>query len=118
MAEVFTLGEEKKATDDDCKGLSFRGYNNMFRGSDGRIEWKQGIKPLKRKSCPGCNRCGPILDSLKEDVFSGSVVFPEEIKNGAEYTVRIVVDSVDGRYADEWHTEIIEVKNGSKRSSL
>ncbi len=39
-----------------CKGLFYRGYNNIFF-SGGRLEQKRGYRFLKRMSCKGCQNC-------------------------------------------------------------
>lgn len=52
----FKFDEEPIDELGDCKGLVFRGYRNEYFHK-GTYEIKQGIRLLKRKSCPGCEHC-------------------------------------------------------------
>lgn len=70
---------------DPCKGLVFRGYRSQF-AYKGHIGERQGLKLLKRKSCHGCPKCGPILDSAAELTADLSILF-DEIQDGALYTL-------------------------------
>jgi len=49
-----------------CKGLLFRGTISSFTNDKGHIGTKKYLKLLKRKSCPGCARCGWIMDFIHE----------------------------------------------------
>lgn len=54
-----------------CKGVFFRGYNNIFF-SGGRLEQKRGYRLLKRKSCPGCSGCTWLRDEALIEEASNS----------------------------------------------
>ena len=93
-----------------CIGLTFRGYRNFYY-QDGRLELKQGIRLLKRKSCPGCEKCGWMLDELKELLYCDSVIMPE-IEHGNLYSIRTINVSRDWEtgYVDDYDIEIYEVE--------
>lgn len=52
----------------DCKGLYWRGVENIFVDKSGRIKQTKEIRLLKRKSCPGCEKCFWIFDELIESI--------------------------------------------------
>jgi len=84
----------------ECKGLVFRGINTTWY-SNGRLENKQGIRLLKKKSCPGCLMCGWILEDM--DMRPHHVILPEII-SGALYTVVSINETRDWEtgYVDDW----------------
>lgn len=95
-----------------CKGLFFRGYRNVYSvGSEFHI--KQGFKLLKRKSCTGCERCHYYFDDMYEMIDSNCVVYPNEIKNGGLYSLRVTNVGTDWEsgIVDEWDYEFFEVIN-------
>lgn len=100
---------EEKSDEIQCKGLVFRGYRNSYY-KDGKFELKQGIKLLKRKSCPGCEQCGYLLDDLKEFAGTDSLIIPD-IKDFKEYSVRVTNIHTDWEsgMVDDWDLEIFEI---------
>lgn len=90
-----------------CKGLVFRGFNSMFF-SDGRLEERRGIRLLKRESCPGCEKCGFLLDDMSEQVIIGSMIIPE-IEHGKLYEVIVINESRDWEtgYVDDYDLEVV-----------
>jgi len=105
----FDLVTVENPEKDHCIGLIFRGYRNFYM-QGGKIELKQGIRLLKRKSCPGCNDCEYLLEDANESISCGSLIFPE-IEDGAEYSVRntnIRTDWESGM-VDSWDTEVYKL---------
>lgn len=94
----------------ECKGLVFRGYNTMFK-SGNHIGYHQGIKLLKRKSCPGCEKCDGLLEFVTEDIYCDTLEIPQ-IKHGKLYSIRIVVDGTDWEsgLVDACHAEVYEIE--------
>lgn len=90
-----------------CKGLFFRGFKSRFL-QNGRFEEKQGIRLLKRTSCPGCDKCYRTIDDMIER--TDAIIMPE-IENGALYTVRVTNQSTDWEtgYVDDWDIEIVKL---------
>jgi len=84
----------------ECKGLVFRGYNTVFR-SGNHIANHQGIKLLKRKSCPGCDTCENTLDCFDEDINCGTVDIPT-IEHDKLYSLRWINDGRD------WETGYVD----------
>ena len=95
----------------DCKGLVFRGYNSTFK-SGNHVGRHQGIKLLKRQSCPGCEKCGYLLDSLYDSISDESLEMPE-IENGELYSIDIVEDGRDWEsgICDDWHTRVYKIES-------
>ena len=96
---------------DKCTGLVFRGFNSFFWSGE-KLERREGIRLLKKKSCPGCEKCGFILDDLSVQVIIGSMIMPS-IEDGKLYTVRITNQSTDWEtgYVDDYDTEVILLNN-------
>lgn len=93
----------------ECKGVYFRGKVNQFV-TDTRVARHVEVTLLKRKSCPGCSKCGHFLDDVRESLGWGELHL-DNIEHGKLYRAKTVVDSVDwegGGYADGWHTEFQE----------
>lgn len=114
LDEIFQL--ETRPIDESiehCKGVFFRGYRSQYFQND-KFELKQGVKLLKRKSCPGCSQCAFILDNLQELSYTeGAIIFPKYgIENGKLYSVCVVNESRDWEsgVVDSWDLEIMEVK--------
>ena len=95
----------------NCKGLVFRGYNSTFI-SGNYVGKHQGIKLLKKKSCPGCEKCDYLLDEINESVACG-VLEMDEIEHGELYSVSVKIDSIDYEtgYADNWHAHIYKLES-------
>jgi len=70
-----------------CKGLIFRGFKSLYM-ANGVICKKEGVKLLKRMSCPGCEQCFIMMDELREFVNNEAIIIPE-IEHGALYTPEI-----------------------------
>jgi hypothetical protein len=81
----------KPSGEQTCKGITFRGYRNLFFAS-GRLELQQGVRLLKSKSCSG--DCGSkccdhwMLDDINESLACGTVILPE-IEHGALYSIKM-----------------------------
>ncbi len=104
------LPETGQSTE-DCKGLVYRGYVNEFY-FDGRYELKQGLRKLKKKSCPGCYHCGYLEDEMNEFISMDTRIIIPEIEHGELYTLTISNVSRDWEsgIADDWDMEFIKIK--------
>jgi len=85
----------------ECKGLIFRLHINFFKNSKGHIVYKETMVPLKRRSCPGCQYCGFLLDDLSEHDHMPIVEDPE---HGALYMLGVTNESRDFETGiiDDW----------------
>jgi hypothetical protein len=105
---------EGKSLKNECKGLVFRGYASSFYDiKRGRVEWREGIRLLKKKSCPGCEECGGMLDSLPDMIYCQGVISPEGgIEDGKLYTMTVTNISKDceSGIVDDWDLQIIQVE--------
>lgn len=110
MYEFQVLPLREASMVDECRGLWFRGYSNIFY-SDGRFEKKQGIRLLKRRSCKGCYKCHLLLHNAREMMSYGNLIFPDEIKDGGLYTIQVtnIHKDWESGYVDDWDIEIVEV---------
>lgn len=104
----FDLSETAD-THKECNGLIFRGYSSTFY-KDGHIGQKQGVRLLKRKSCPGCEKCGWLLDEISEEIACDAIIFPN-IEHGKEYTIRVINISHDYEtgHCDGYDLEIVKI---------
>ena len=96
----------------ECKGLIFRGYSYMFYSHKAhKIEWQQGIRLLKKKSCKGCEQCGWIFDTIDDLLSSDGVIFPiDGIVDKELYTITVVNERRDWESGviDSWDFKIVE----------
>jgi hypothetical protein len=102
-----------KVEEKNCIGKLFRGYHSMFLCDGTHFGYREGIKLLKRKSCPGCDHCFWMEDELYERANDGDVILPKGgIKQGALYRIEIANVSKDWESGiiDEWDLKIVEVK--------
>ncbi len=56
-----------------CKGVRFRYRSRGFMSDRGEYIQQQVLRPLKRKSCPGCIQCISTLDTLRTRVAVGKL---------------------------------------------
>jgi hypothetical protein len=66
--DLFANVEEIEDEPDECKGLIFRCIKSRCITSYDGIMEKTELRLLKRKSCPGCFKCGWVIDYLREDI--------------------------------------------------
>lgn len=79
-----------------CKGVFMRYVETQFATKAGGWAQRSELRPLKRMSCPGCEKCGYIGDSLSE--------FPDDLEFGPGITSGdIVVMGWQGEGVD-WET--------------
>lgn len=93
-----------------CTGQIFKGYRTMFF-SKGRIEIRQGIRHLKKKSC-NCDKCCGVLDAVQEATSDGYLIMPDIIENDAFYGVRFINVSTDWEtgYVDSYDVSIYKLE--------
>lgn len=71
----------------DCKGVYWRYRRSAYWGSDGSINMRDTFRLLKSKSCPGCDSCYPILDSVSEHMNLGLDIGFSGLTHGDMVTV-------------------------------
>ena len=101
-----------KSNSPECKGLTFRGYSSVYTSSKSRgVEKREGIKLLKKKSCPGCEKCSWLLDDIPESIACKTLILPE-IEHGALYSLRVTNESRDyeSGYVDDYDLEFYKIK--------
>jgi len=112
-----------------CKGLLFRGYSSLYYDNDGKIERKEGLRLLKRKSCNAFEDCGSyagdvlkmrcdwwMLDEMREAIDCEGVIFPE-IEDKALYRLRVVNETYDWEsgYCDGYDLEFYKVEENDSK---
>jgi len=90
-----------------CRGLVFRGRVNAFVNNRGEYVYKESMRPLKRLSCPGCVKCGWLVEGLKEYLAEGMQPNIDSIDDQALYELVITNVSTDWEtgYVDDWDLE-------------
>ena len=93
-----------------CKGLVFRGYNNKFVTSDRRIGNHQGVRLLKKLSCPGCQWCDFFFDDMGDMIYTDGIIWPEII-DGKLYSIHVVNIKRDWEsgIVDDYQFEIFQL---------
>ena len=110
---MTTIFDKIKIAEQSCKGLIFRGYNSQFFDyKNKRIEKKEGLKLLKRKSCKGCSYCGFYFDDMYDMLEMDGIIFPEKIENNKLYGIKIVNEQTDWEtgIVDQWDYEFYLLK--------
>lgn len=105
-------------TEDECKGLFFRGRTSAYVNGDTYGE-KVTLRLLKRMSCKGCSKCCHLIDDLNEQIYASTVgtwggesQLDIEIKDGHIYQLQIIESSIDWEsgLCDNWTVGFREVK--------
>jgi hypothetical protein len=94
----------------ECKGLVFRANRSQyFTGST--LASRTELRLLKRKSCPGCEKCGWLWDELRQSDFNNRLDF-DAVSHGKCYTIDMCNVSTDWESGviDDYDLEFIEVK--------
>lgn len=110
MADLLTFEDNSVEPAKACKGLFYRAQIAMFKTDRGFAQsWR--LNKLKRMSCRGCEKCGPLEDDLQE--FLSMEEFPELPKgglvNGSVYTLHGA-----GHMPSGWYDEVdywLELRN-------
>lgn len=71
----------------ECKGVFLRYRRSAYMGGDGSINMRDTFRLLKSKSCPGCDSCYPILDSVSEHMNMGLEIGFSGLASGDMVTV-------------------------------
>ena len=102
IKNLITIPEDKQP--DNCKGLVFKLNINSYLSSYSSIETRKSLRLLKRKSCPGCEKCDWIWDHLQEDISCCDNDFLNQLDDNFEY--KIVVNSSYNHWSGEHECEL------------
>lgn len=86
-----------------CKGLFYRGSVENYIGSDGDVNFRTRLRPLKRPSCTGCQKCEWLVDHITE--MFGCYNDPSNIAGidqGALYELKVT------GYSTDWESGMID----------
>jgi len=92
----------------DCKGRFFRVQENNFLASDGSWVVNRRYKPLKRRSCPGCQYCGWMQDDIKEGI---PVIDGGRDKDVVQLIVTDQFTDWETGLVDDWKLKFVVVEN-------
>jgi len=100
---------DKWKDDSNCIGKKYRCGVNNYIDTNGVLHMETTMRLLKRKSCPGCEKCDWIEDDLEELIACGSAPIIKNISHGATYHVNIVNISRDWEtgYVDDYDIEFV-----------
>ncbi|MCK5235433.1 MAG: hypothetical protein KAR06_00495, partial [Deltaproteobacteria bacterium] len=90
---------------------------SYFNYKRGEYTYKERMRLLKKKSCPGCENCGPTLEMLDEDVAEDNFPIIDKIKHGALYTLQVVNITRDWESGtiDGWDHAFVEIEEEKKK---
>ena len=96
---------------DECIGKKYRYTENNYINLRGAICLEQKMTPLKKQSCPGCEKCGWIDDDLHESIVNVRPPIIKKAANNGIYTVEITNISRDWEtgYVDDYDFEFVLV---------
>lgn len=98
---------------EECPGVYFRyTENNYF--VKGKLVFQKQLSLLKKKSCPGCEKCGWVLDDVQngvDDFGADFFEFPDNLNHGDIVELTLVIDSRDWEtgYVDTYHLRVDKV---------
>ncbi|MCK5020020.1 MAG: hypothetical protein KAS32_23405 [Candidatus Peribacteraceae bacterium] len=108
MAFSLSFDHTENNPSPDCKGVVYRAsvYSGMTKlGPMFRVR----LKKLKRKSCPGCENCDWVEESLQEGT---GIINMNDVEDKKMYTPRICNQQTDWEtgYVDGYDFRLEEVK--------
>ena len=92
-----------------CKGRFYRVAHSKFINKAGAIVFTTAFRPLKRKSCKGCEKCGWLDEDLQERNLSD--ILWEEFNQDDIVTVVICNEHTDWEsgYVDDYDLKFVLV---------
>ena len=98
--------------EETCKGLIYRCQVNQFLNAKGTYIDSIRMEPLKRMSCPGCDRCAYLRDQTREHISMGTPPIINNPVSSALYELRITNLSRDYEtgYPDDWDMVFVKIK--------
>ncbi len=112
---ILSIATPSKPKKDKCKGLVFRGYENIFTDGKGKIKSSKELRLLKKKSCSGCDKCLWFFDHLQE-VINDEPKMLDNIEDQKLYTFSVSAsqDMENGAW-DIDYVEFIEVSDNDPK---
>lgn len=100
----------------ECKGLFYRFRRSTWKGRDGSLNYKDSFRPLRSLSCPGCDDCGSISDSI--DMLELNIGYPNNLKGGELLKAKIsnVHRDWETGQVDDWDVELEVVAEEKKNA--
>jgi len=92
---------QPKPDETQCKGLFFRGVVNNYLSGSEFVSTKR-MRPLKRMSCKGCEKCAWMLEQLPEFINTDYAPDISDTVNGALYQLKV------GNISKDWETGYID----------
>lgn len=105
MFELIDKIEEKH-----CQGQVFKANVQNFRTRMNGFEFSVRLVPMKRISCPGCEKCDWQSESFSEVSNDWPIVGIESVEDGKFYIIDVCNESRDWESGqiDAWDLRLIE----------
>lgn len=98
-----------------CKGLIYKCRNNYFMNSKGELVDTVRMVPLKRKSCPGCEKCGGTEEFLSESMANEEYPVTSGLEADKEYKLIAYKTYQGGGFDpaeyDEWALQFVPAES-------
>lgn len=89
----------------DCKGLFYRYTRQVFRTKKG-MQIKEDYRQLKRRSCPGCERCDNLRMLFDELAGEDFIIIDSTASSGDVLELFATSHHISTPDCDEWETEL------------
>lgn len=97
------LQQKEQQENKPCEGKVYRAHLNAFINSKGEYVEQKRMTPMKRMSCPGCEKCDWLLEDLREQIISTDMSpIVTTLVNKAFY--RLVVANI----TKDWESGIVD----------
>lgn len=98
-----------------CKGKIYRCRINAYISpTTGQYVRTERMVPMKRLSCPGCEKCGYLDEYMSEDLHcAGELAVEPDLEHGALYEFKITRQYRDWEtgYVDDFEMAFVKVED-------
>ena len=120
LAKGFSGIQKSKPVESLCEGMVFRCKVRRFLTKTKEYTEQVWMTPLKRKSCPGCAKCGYFADYLDEfcdPLYDNNPILPTDPQDKGLYTLAIVNESKDWEsgLVDDFDLEFLPYTEPTKK---
>lgn len=112
---VENISEDANITN-SCKGQVFKASVNNFTTRKRGFGFEIRLVPMKRMSCPGCEKCGWLHENFNEINNDWPILNIENCEDGKFYTIGICNELRDyeSGMIDAWDLQLIEYNMEAK----
>lgn len=93
-----------------CNGTVFKASVRHFKTSDDGFCFKVILKPVKKKSCKGCENCGWQHEGFAEVGNNWPIIGIESCEDGELYTIVPCNETrdIESGIIDEWDIQVLK----------